>query len=762
MTISTVPPDRNLPISPMRYDPRFQAETKADHFDLASAIGLVRRRMIMIITITVLLMVPAVNMISGLKPTYQAWARLIVHQPLANALGADDTSRGDLLDVKSETERLLSRSIAERVVREMRLNALPEFNPALRKISFIERIRAKLRGLFDTKKSAPVGDGLEATIPEFYQALGVWHEEKSEVIQISFTATDAELAAAVPNRVVSIYLDERKDSVSGRLDAAEEWIRQRITEQQVRSDIARDTARNYQESMDIVSREDAQDERIKTLLEVTGRQGKIEESRMEVKATISMLAAANDASVAVQNIVVPDSIATKQRDLHAQEQDLARLLQTYDGNAEAVVDLREKIQQSRLDLDLANKQYLQTMRAKLVALDREANAVQSILAVAQEKRTRDALAQTELTRLQRIAEKEQAALDKLEDQRRDLAAKAKLPGAELEVFSPASVPLVSQGRGRLFYLVGALLAAISAAVTAAFVIEMWDRTVRSFDQIARTPRTIPAGLIPRLARRENSKTMFDHMPVPMFDEAIRTVVLSLKQSSGGKLPNSIVVTSAHSGEGKSLVARSLAIELAAAAIPVLLVDADFRRGKLDSFFRSELTHGLSEFLNGQADIRDIVYRHPSGIHFIPSGKSRLQRRTRSNGMAEIIEMAGAAGHIVIFDSAPVLVSTDTVHLTALTERTLAVVRWGRTSRRAFEFGLQQMKSSRNSEILVAINNVNPKTHALYNFSDSELFSKSLMKYYDQKPEYNTHKGNLSILEIVRTVKHHFLLHWYSS
>ncbi|ACI59314.1 uncharacterized protein involved in exopolysaccharide biosynthesis/Mrp family chromosome partitioning ATPase [Rhizobium leguminosarum] len=733
MTISTLPPDRNLPISPMRYDPRFQVETKADNFDLASVFGLIRRRMVVIITITVLLMVPAVTTISGLKPTYQAWARLIVHQPLATSLGGDDTSRGDALDVKSETERLLSRSIAERVVREMRLNMQPEFNPALRKVSFIQRIRAKLRSLFDTKKPAlAVGDGIDATIPEYYQALGVWHEDKSEVIQISFTASDAELAAAVPNRLVSIYLDERKGSVSGRLVLAEEWIRQRITEQQVRADIARDAARNYQESMDIVSKEDAQDERIKTLLELTGREGKIEESRVEVKATISALEATDNASVAVQNTIVPDSITSKQRDLHAQEQDLARLLETYDGNAEAVVDLRNKIEQSRIDLDLATKQYLQAMRAKLAALEHEANAVQSILAVAQEKRTRDALAQNELTRLQRIAEKEQAALDKLEDQRRDLAAKAMLPGAELEVFSPASVPLVSQGRGRLSYLIGALLAAISAAVTAAFVVEMWDRSVRSFDQLAGIARTIPAGLIPRLARSENSKTMFAHMPVPMFDEAIRTVVLSLKQSNGGKLPNSIVVTSAHSGDGKSLVARSLAMELAAAAIPVLLVDGDLRRGKLDAFFRSGVMCGLNEFLNGQADFRDIVYHHPSGIDFIPSGKFSLQRRVRPNGLAEIIEMAVAAGQIVIFDSAPVLASADTVHLTSLAERTLAIVRWGKTSRRAVEFSLQQMKSSRNSEIIVAINNVNPEKHALYNFSDSELFSKSLMKYYKFK------------------------------
>ncbi len=732
MTISTVPPDRNLPISQMRYDPRFQVETKADNFDLASAFRLVRRRMIMIIAITALLMAPTVIIISGLKPAYQAWARLIIHQPLATSLGADE-SHSDLLDAKSETERLLSRSIAERVVHELRFNVRPEFNPALREISFIDTIRAKLRGLFDTEKpTPPVRDNIDAIIPEFFRALGVWHEDKSDVIQISFTSNDPELAAAVPNRIISIYLDERKDSLGGRLDSAQEWIRQRITEQQARADIARDAARNYQESMDVVSKEDAQDERIKSLIEVTGREGKIEESRLEVKATISTLEAADNASVAAENIAVPDNIATKQRDLRAQEQDLARLLQTYDGNAEAVVDLRGKIQESRADLNLATKQYLQTMRAKLAALDHEAKSIQSILAEAHEKRTRDAMVQTELTRLQHIADKEQTALDKLEDQRRDLAAKAMLPGAELEVLSPASVPIASQGRGRLFYLVGALLAAISGAVTAVFVIEMSDRTVRSFDQMAAMVRTIPAGLIPRLARWENSKTMFEHMPVPMFDEAIRTVVLSLKQSNGGKLPNSIVVTSAHSGEGKSLVARSLAIELAAAAIPVLLVDGDLRRGKLDSFFRSGLMYGLNEFLNGQADIRDIVYRHPSGIDFIPSGRFSLQRRTRSNGLAEIIEMAGAAGQIVIFDSAPVLASTDTVHLTALAERTLAVVRWGKTSRRAVEFSLQQMKGSRNSEIVVAINNVNPNRHALYNFSDSELFSKSLMKYYSLK------------------------------
>ncbi|MGO7616470.1 exopolysaccharide biosynthesis protein, partial [Rhizobium ruizarguesonis] len=82
-------------------------------------------------------------------------------------------------------------------------------------------------------------------------------------------------------------------------------------------------------------------------------------------------------------------------------------------------------------------------------------------------------------------------------------------------------------------------------------------------------------------------------------------------SNGGKLPNSIVVTSAHIGEGKSLIARSLAIELAAAAIPVLLVDGDLRRGKLDSFFRSGLMYGLLRQTSGRAYVRTSFSNFPT-------------------------------------------------------------------------------------------------------------------------------------------------------
>ncbi|NKK79957.1 polysaccharide biosynthesis tyrosine autokinase [Rhizobium leguminosarum] len=732
MTISTVPPDRNTSLSSMRYDPRLQVETRSDDLDLTSGLRLIRRRVVMIMAIVMLLMAVAATVISGLKPTYHAESRLIIHTPLATKLGTDESGRNDPLDATSETERLLSRSIAERVIRDLRLNEWPEFNPALQEVSPIGKIRSMLRGWIDSEKpSLPIRDSIEPIIPRYYKALRVWRDGQGDVIQIGFDASDPELAASVPNRLISIYLEERKDSLRGRVDAAEEWLLLRIDEQMGRAKAARDAADAYQKATDVASNDDDQVEQIKSIMELGERRTKIEQSRAEARATISALEAADDPSLVLQNMVIPDSIVAMQRELRAQEQDLERLLETYGNTAEAVVDARAKILKSRTDLSLATDRYLQSIHAKLAALDHEDDAIRSALAAAHEKRTRSALAQTELARLQRMADKEQTDLDKLEEQRRGLAAQAMLPGAELEVLSPAAVPLAPQGRGRLFYLIGALLASISIAVTAAFVVEMLDNSVRSFDQMAGMSR-IPAGFIPHLKRkdRRDPSMLFGSIQDGMFDEAIRSVMTSLKQSNGGKLPNSIVVTSAHSGEGKSLVARSLAIDLAANGIPVLLVDGDLRLGNLDSFFKSELKQGLNEFLCGQAGMRDIVHHHPSGIDFIPAGNASLHRRVRLTDMADIVAMAASQGQIVIFDSAPVLASADTMHLTALAERTLVVVKWGKTSRRAVEFCLHQLKTARNAEIAVAINNVNPNKHAMYNFSDSELFVSSLRKYHE--------------------------------
>ncbi|EJJ31074.1 hypothetical protein PMI11_00534, partial [Rhizobium sp. CF142] len=40
MTISTFPPDRNVPLPAVHYEPRFQTEMKSEEFDLTSGLRL--------------------------------------------------------------------------------------------------------------------------------------------------------------------------------------------------------------------------------------------------------------------------------------------------------------------------------------------------------------------------------------------------------------------------------------------------------------------------------------------------------------------------------------------------------------------------------------------------------------------------------------------------------------------------------------------------------------------------------------------------
>ncbi len=97
----------------------------------------------------------------------------------------------------------------------------------------------------------------------------------------------------------------------------------------------------------------------------------------------------------------------------------------------------------------------------------------------------------------------------------------------------------------------------------------------------------------------------------------------------------ILVASGMPSEGKSFVAANLAISLARNSIHnILLIDGDLRRPTLHSLLGAPDSPGLSNYLQGTANLTDILQRDSSpqragngsagsisNLTFIPSGKS---------------------------------------------------------------------------------------------------------------------------------------------
>ncbi|MBZ9936044.1 exopolysaccharide biosynthesis protein [Mesorhizobium sp. BR1-1-16] len=707
-------------------------EARPEDFDLTSGFRLIRRRIVFIVVLALLITAALLPAILGIKPVYHADARLIIRNSLASALDAQEAGRTDTLELSSEIERMLARSTSERMVRDLSLSDREEFNPALRQPGVVAQLREAVRNLIGSSAGAPsLSSDSERVIEEYERALSVNRDPISNVIQIGFTSQDPQLAAAVPNQLLRVYLDERGANERRRLEATQHWVENRIAEQQDRVEAARAAVQSYRESRGAMSL-DGRTEQVSAAADLNAKLGDIAQSTKETLTTIAALQGAGREQ-ALQEIVVPDSVAELQRQVGREQLDLDRLLKTFGNGADEVASQKQKVEATRLALDLEVSRFVQSERAKLASLNRESREVSEALRLAEDQLDRSAVAQADLAELVRTAATEQTALDKLEQRRRTLSDQAAMPETDVELLSPATVPLFPQGRGRLFYLIGAMLAAVSIATTVAFIREMLDQRVRSAQQLSRLPSLTPAGMLPIAPRqsaqrkRAGARLRYDGA----FGEAIRSIIVSMKQSNDGVLPASLIVSSALGGEGKTFVARVLAAELVAAGQPVLLIDGDLVRGSLSAAFELEHAEGLSDYLSGDADAAAIIHHDASsGIDIIPRGRGRIRRGLYLADLSRLLKLAQSEARLVIIDSAPVLASTDTLYLAGQVERTLLVVQWARTRMRSVEFAADRLEGTSKGDVMVVMNRVNPKKHKLYGFKDAEMFAPSIQAYHN--------------------------------
>ena len=271
------------------------------------------------------------------------------------------------------------------------------------------------------------------------------------------------------------------------------------------------------------------------------------------------------------------------------------------------------------------------MRSKLAMLDQQDSAVATQLAAAADTISRLDAAVSQRDELKRVADAEQATLERLQEQGRALAAEGKLPVADVDVLSPATPPLAPIGRGRAFYLLAVSVAAGLIGLTVAVALEFIDRSVRSFQQLQTIPGLTEAAMVPLVSRRIAGSVagLISRGHEGRFGEALRGLVLALRQTNGGSMPASLLVTSPLPGEGKSLIAAALAVEIAARGMRVLLVDGDPAHGRVHRLFEGRESPGLAEYLRGEASLDDVI-RHDdaSGVDYVARGARASGRPTR--------------------------------------------------------------------------------------------------------------------------------------
>jgi protein-tyrosine kinase len=171
-------------------------------------------------------------------------------------------------------------------------------------------------------------------------------------------------------------------------------------------------------------------------------------------------------------------------------------------------------------------------------------------------------------------------------------------------------------------------------------------------------------------------------------ESIRALRTRILFPQSGRIPRSILVTSASPGEGKSFICANLGISLAQGVDNYcLLVDCDLRKPMQHNLFGLSNKAGLSDYLQHKKTLSELLV--PSGIDKL----SILQSGPRSINPAELLGSSSMTSlvdelekryndRIVILDSPPLHAASETAVLAQHVDGVVLVVRHG-VSRREY-------------------------------------------------------------------------------
>lgn len=165
-------------------------------------------------------------------------------------------------------------------------------------------------------------------------------------------------------------------------------------------------------------------------------------------------------------------------------------------------------------------------------------------------------------------------------------------------------------------------------------------------------------------------------------------------------PKTIMVTSASQGEGKTLVSTNLATILAHDLHSyALLVDADLRNPALSRWFGLHNGRGLSDYLTGGAEIQSLLLKtRIAKLSILSSGTIRdnpVELIGSKRMEALVDELKSRYGdRYIIFDSSPLLATTEPSVLTKLVDGIILVVRAGSTPRETVKQALSTIDPSK--------------------------------------------------------------------
>lgn len=286
---------------------------------------------------------------------------------------------------------------------------------------------------------------------------------------------------------------------------------------------------------------------------------------------------------------------------------------------------------------------------------------------------------------------------------------------DIQVVDPAVVPTSASSPQPKRNAAAGALVGIVLGLAFAFLLDIFDRRVKSAEELEELYRLPLLASIPNRRRRELDQDL----------EPFRILRDALTFLSDRNEARVILVTSAISGEGKTRVSSGLAQAIAVAGRRVALIEADLHRPALLRDFGVKVeARGLTNALIERVDPLSVMlqtHELPT-LAILPSGPltPNSAELLRSSAMSSVISDLTEAYEFVVLDAPPLLPVADAQVLLAnpLIDSVVMVARPYLTTRQHVRSATAVLRRHPQRNIGLVLNGVHDPGATGYAYSDA--------------------------------------------
>jgi capsular exopolysaccharide synthesis family protein len=599
--------------------------------------------------------------------TYRATAQL--------QIAPENTSEEKPLFLANHYELLKSRLLARKVIDSLGLSADTTTQDVQEKTT-----KRLLTQLVDGARKLIDGDNTSAESvlgklpPEerFLAALTIEPVPNSTLVKIHYDSAEPIMAERTANEITTQFMamvlnqnadttttsDEVKGIVTGQLNEAKSAL-----------DKSEAALAKYATEKEIIAANGAPDPAADRLAQLETAVTEAEKARIDTES----LYAQSRSGETVQFLTDNPAIRTLQDTYTKQQADYQEKLKFYKPEYPEMLTIQEQMNISKQQIETGIKTARDEVKAKYLAAQQKEATLRKELGQQKGKLLDIREKTVTYNTLQREVETNRSVYEGLLQNIKNANSVTNITKSKISIIDSAILPYSQFSPNINLNLGLGVMLGLLTGIILAFLREHFDDRLNNRDTLENLLTLPVLGVIPHTKSMKPSVAL--QASNPATSEAFSSLRTNLMFAINLDTNPIIHVTSATAGEGKTDVCINLAHSFAQSGKKVLLVDCNLRKPSLHQKLDIDNSEGLSNFLNDELNVNQLIRTtHIPNVHIIPSG-SRIANSVElllNSRMSELLEATIREFDIIILDSPPVMDIADAMILSHWANVTLLV------------------------------------------------------------------------------------------